>query len=383
MFCTLLLILGLSHITFFGSSVCNGEGAEEVNHVKHGYAWLYAQALDARHQADSTAGVYTYSNTSVNGINTVRHMAMLPTHMPAGPGFAVIGLGLGNEGLHGAEDGRAVYEQWKTNMQTIIRLAQQTGKTVVVTNNYPRGDYNETDYGYVKAMNLEMHEWEVPTVNFLGALDNCAGDGRWAIGYQNGADIYHPGQAGYVEMMHAFVPSLFDALSAHKAKPVRHTGEGTALTSRQRICFAPEGEVHAFTLAMRVRNMNALHLTMTLTAGTAPVIPALPADDAWHTLVIAHYYAAGKTYLYIDGVQQGDAVYGRLMLDAVTISGPCAVSDLHFWRSGMNADEVAAWETGKMLCSSLELYCPLNHGETDNLAQSKNIIHILNDNEKQ
>ena len=373
---TLLLILGLTPVTFFGSSVCNGQGAEEADHVKHGYAWLYAQLLDARHQEDTVAGVYTYSNTSVNGINTIRHMELLPTHLPADSGFAVIGLGLGNEGLHGAADQQAVYDQWRTNMQTIIRRAQETGKTVVVTNNYPRGDYNATDYGYVKAMNLEMHEWNVPTVNFLGALDNCAGNGRWAAGYQNGDDIYHPGQAGYVEMMHAFVPSLFDALTARKAKPVRRTGDGITLAEGQYIVFAPEDEVHAFTLAFRVKNISAMQLALRLRSGEVPTLPTMPTDAEWHTLVISHYYAAGKTYIYLDGAPQGSAADGKLLLDSVAISGACAISDLHFWRSGMNAEEVAAWQAGKMLCSSLELYCPLNGGSTDNLAQSMNTIQI-------
>lgn len=376
---TLLLILGLAHITFFGSSVCNGQGAEEVNHVKHGYAWLYAQLLDARHQADSAAGVYSYSNTSVNGINTIRHMEMLPTHLPADSGYAVIGLGLGNEGLHGAANQQAVYDQWKTNMHTIIRTAQQTGKTVVVTNNYPRGDYNATDYGYVKQMNLEMHEWDVPTVNFLGALDNCAGNGQWASGYQNGDDIYHPGQAGYVEMMHAFVPSLFDALEANKAEPTRQIGDGVTLTSNQRIVFVPEDTVHAFTLAFRVKNSSALNLVLGLKSGTAPDMPTMPTDANWHTLVISHYYAAGKTYVYLDGELQGSATDGTMLLNQVTLSGVCSISDLHFWRSGMNTDEVAAFEAGKMLCSSLELYCPLNSGSTDNIAQSMNSIKIIVD----
>ena len=376
---TLLLILGLAHITFFGSSVCNGQGAEEVNHVKHGYAWLYAQLLDARHQADSAAGVYSYSNTSVNGINTIRHMEMLPTHLPADSGYAVIGLGLGNEGLHGAANQQAVYDHWKTNMHTIIRTAQQAGKTVVVTNNYPRGDYNATDYGYVKQMNLEMHEWDVPTVNFLGALDNCAGNGQWASGYQNGDDIYHPGQAGYVEMMHAFVPSLFDALEANKAKPTRQTGEGVTLTSSQRIVITPEDTVHAFTLAFRVKNISALHLNWTLNAGTAPVVSSAIADANWHTVFVSHYYAAGKTYVYLDGELQGSATDGKMLLNQVTLSGVCSISDLHFWRSGMNADEVAAFEAGKMLCSSLELYCPLNSGSTANIAQSMNSIKIIID----
>ena len=377
MYCFLFIALLVTQITFFGSSVCNGQGAEEVENVKHGYAWQYAQMLSARHTADSTSGFYEYRNTSVNGINTVRHSVMLESHLLADSSvYTVIGLGLGNEGLHEATDKQAVYDQWKTNMNATVLRVQQAGKTVVVTNNYPRGDYNSTDYGYVKAMNLEMHEWDVPTVNFLGALDNCAGNGQWATGYQNGDDIYHPNTLGYAEMMHAFVPSLFDALQTHKTKPVRQTGNGVTLTATQRIEFMPEDTVHAFTLAFRVKNSSALNLALGLTSGSAPELPELPTDANWHTIVISHYYAAGKTYVYLDGLQQS-VTNGKILLNKVTLSGLCSISDLHFWRSGMNADEVAAFETGTMLCSSLEIYAPLNNGNTDNLAQSTNSIRLV------
>ena len=367
-------------ITFFGSSVCNGQGASEDGNIKHGYAWQYGQLLTARHSADPTLPEYVYSNTSINGNNTTNLLARYIGHMYGDCGqYVVIGLGLGNEGIHESANKQAIYNQWKTNMDSLIRLGGQEGKVMVATNNYPRGDYNSTDYGYVKAMNLEMHEWDIPTVNLLGALDNCAGNGQWASGYQNGDDIYHPNEAGHAEFMHTIVPSLFDALAAHKTKPARQTGEGVTLASNQSIVFAPEDEVHAFTLALRVKNISALNLALTLTSGTSPAMPTMPTDADWHTLVISHYYAAGKTYIYLDGVQQGSAVNEKILLDSVTISGLCSISDLHFWRSGMNVDEVAAFHAGKMLCSSLELYCPLNNDNTDNLAQSMNTIQLITD----
>ena len=366
-------------ITFFGSSVCNGQGASEDGNIKHGYAWQYGQLLAARHAADNTLPEYEYSNTSINGNNTTNLLARYKGHMFGDCGqYVVIGLGLGNEGIHGAANPQAVYNQWKTNMQSLIDLGEAEGKVMVATNNYPRGDYNATDYGYVKAMNLEMHEWDVPTVNFLGALDNCAGNGQWASGYQNGEDIYHPNEAGHTEFMHAIVPSLFDALEAHKAKPTRQTGEGLTLASDQRIVLTPEDEVHAFTLAFRVKNISALNINWTLTSGTAPQVGSDIMDASWHTVVVSHYYAAGKTYVYIDGTQQS-VTNGQLLLNTVALSGACSISDLHFWRSGMNADEVAAWQSGKMLCSSLEIYAPLNGGSTANLAQSTNTIQLTTD----
>lgn len=367
-----------NRITFFGSSVCNGQGASEDGNIKHGYAWQYGQLLADRHENMDEAGDYEYSNASINGNNTLNLLARYKGHMYGDCGsYVVIGLGLGNEGLHGAPDQQAIYNQWKTNMAKLIELGEDEGKVMVATNNYPRGDYNATDYNFVKQMNLEMHEWDIPTANFLGALDNCKGDGQWADGYQVNGDIYHPTEAGHTEFMHTIVPSLFDALAAGKAKPARQTGEGIALGTTKKIVFTPEDEVHSFTLAFRVANISSLNLAFSLVEGEAPAKPeALPTDDDWHTVVISHYYAAGKTYVYLDGVQQS-VTDGKMLLQVLTISGQCSISDLHFWRAGMNADEVAAFEQGKMLCSSLELYCPLNNDNIANLAQSTNVIQLI------
>ena len=120
-----------------------------------------------------------------------------------------------------------------------------------------------------------------------------------------------------------------------------------------------------------------MQIKLDVNDGVAPVQPAvLPTDANWHTIVISHYYAAGKTYIYFDGIQQSVAD-GKMLLSKVNLGGDCKVSDLHFWRAGMNADEVAAFEAGKMLCSSLELYCPLNNDNIDNIAQSTNGIQLV------
>lgn len=167
---------------------------------------------------------------------------------------SILGLGLGNEGLHEAADKDATYAQWKNNIQKLVAQMQAEGKKPVVTNNYPRGDYNATDYAYAKKMNLEMHEWDIPTVNFLGALDNCKGNGQWADGYQVSGDIYHPTTEGHVEFMHAFVPSLFDALAQGKALLARQSvSDGLMLTSKKQLVVVPEDQAHSFTLAVNLK----------------------------------------------------------------------------------------------------------------------------------
>ena len=362
-------------ITFFGSSVCNGQGADDM----HGYAYQYGQLLAARHAADSSLPEYEYSNASINGNNTLNLLARYKGHMFGDCGkYVVIGLGLGNEGLHEATNKQATYNQWKHNMDSLINIAQDEGKVVIATNNYPRGDYNATDYGYVKQMNLEMQEWNIPTVNLLGALDNCKGDGQWADNYQVSGDVYHPTTEGHTEFMHTIVPSLFDALEANKPMPTRQTGEGLALASTDTLVFLPEDRVHSFTLAMRLKIASADNVILLYTDEGKKTItlPSQICDNGWHTLMMTHYYAAGKTYYYIDGTL-GNSDTEQLLLNAVRIGGAdMRVSDLHFWRSAMNAEEAAALHTGKMLCSSLEIYAPLNNASLANIAQSTNTLYI-------
>ena len=360
-------------ITFFGSSVCNGQGADNM----HGYAWQYGQLLAERYAQNSDLTDFEYSNASVNGNNTLNLLARFNGHLTGDCGeYVVIGLGLGNEGLHEAANKQAVYEQWKTNMQLLISKAQAEGKTVVATNNYPRGDYNADDYNYVKQMNLEMHEWDIPTVNFLGALDNLQGNGQWADGYQVAGDIYHPTTEGHSEFMHTIVPSLFEALEAGKQKPTRQTGEGLQLAAADKIVFTPEDQPHSFTIAMRIKTDKYGKIGVINTDDDAIDIefPQLLADNNWHTLIMTHYYAAKKVISYIDGVQ-AEAKTAQMLLKDIVIGGvDIQVADLFFYRAGMNQQEVAALVQGKMLCSSLELYAPLNNNDITNIAQSTNTV---------
>lgn len=354
-------------ITFFGSSVCNGQGATEVSYMKHGYAWQLGQLLTD----------YEYSNASINGNNTTNLLARYKGHLLADCGkYVVIGLGLGNEGLHEATDKQTVYNQWKQNMTTLINLFEQEGKYVIATNNYPRGDYNATDYAYVKQMNLEMHEWDIPTVNFLGALDNCQGNGQWADGYQVAGDIYHPTEAGHTQFMYAFVPSLFDALAQGKPMPNRQTGNGLYLTHTESLHFSPKNVVGSYAVAVCVKTTAKGSFAQLRLNGTATPIafPESATDGQWHTLLLSHYHAAGQTFIYLDGKQIDNyadtQTIGEVVLGGINMQ----VSDWMFYRSALNADEVQAVEAGKLLRSSLELYCPLNDGNLDNMAQSTNTI---------
>ena len=73
-------------------------------------------------------------------------------------------------------------------------------------------------------MNLAINGWDVPSVNFLGAVDD--GTGKWAKGFWH--DSLHPNAAGHDELLRTFVPTLFEAIEQGKATPVRSTTGGFA-----------------------------------------------------------------------------------------------------------------------------------------------------------
>ena len=152
-------------MSVFGSSVANGQGAENFR----GYAYLYGEQLKKRtDRGDSEYPLYT-SGVSIGGNTTTNLLNRYDDVIHDFGHFVVIGLSLGNEGIHGAGNPEAIFNQFANNMQTLISKLRADGKEVVVMNNYTRGDYNDTDYSYVKRTNMLIHKWDVPSVNTLGS----------------------------------------------------------------------------------------------------------------------------------------------------------------------------------------------------------------------
>lgn len=368
-------------ITVMGSSVPRGIGATD----NYGYMWLYNDILDG-------LGNWYISNISVSGNNTTNLLDRYDELVTDGAPYVVYALSLGNEGIHEASDKNAVYNQWKTNMQTLVSKARADGKTVVVTGNYARADFSEADYTAVKNMNLEIHQWDMPSVNLLGAIDN--GEGRWASGYDAG-DTYHPNGAGHAEMALTIPPTLFDALKAGKALPVRDDSGSKSLSGRQVIDIHPQGTIHPFTVSFGVKttasgailsffngeNLRSVNVTDGGTLNYDSISGSTTvADGAWHQVTLTHFYARGETVLYVDGVRQG-SLTEKILTDALYVGYAAAdvtasFREVFFWRSGMNDEEIEALQDGAMLKSSLEVYAPLAGGSLDNKAQSTNVISL-------
>lgn len=369
-------------ISTMGSSVANGQGATDMK----GYAYMFGELLKKRYSENKGQNWET-SGVSVNGNNTLKVLERWNKDLLGDcSGYVIYGLSLGNEGIH--ESGQASFDQFRDNMLLLIQKARDVNKYPVVTNSYTRGDFNSADYEYVKQMNLLIHEWDVPSINLLGAIDD--GFGKWATGYQVEGDIYHPTTEGHAEFSYAFVPSLFDAIESGKSLPERKTGTYYTFDANEEkahLEFTPEETIHPFTLSFDVKTLDlGIIASFTeLSSSTSGILRidesgyviydspisgniqsnVSVTDNQWHKISLSHYYAQGRTILYIDDAKVGE-LSEKLLAETFKIndntnsSSILSYRDLFFYRSAMNIEEITALNSGKMLKSSLEIYAPLD-----------------------
>lgn len=388
-------------ISQMGSSVSFGWGATN----NQGYSYRYNQLLSERFAANKGAN-WSISNISIGGNATPDLLNRWESDLlNDNSKYVVYALSLGNEGIMGG--GQAKFDQFKNNMILLINKARAAGKIPIVANCYANGGYTSVEYNFVKQMNLLINEWDVPSYNLLGADDDETG--KWVTGYV--MDAAHPNTDGHIEFYHTIVPSLFDALTAGKPQPVKQNGNswlraGTSVTS-DKFNIIPENIMHSFTNVVDIRTtatgviatftsnstqgllriesngmLSYLSPGATTLTGTAAVN-----DGQWHKISLTHYYALGKTNVYVDNTLVG-SVSEKLVPTEFTINpetAPTAVDyrDWMLYRSAMNNSEITALNAGKMLKSSLEIYAPLDEQKlisTDtlvNLAQSTNKIQRI------
>ncbi len=378
-------------VCVYGSSVANGQGAD----YQQGYGYLYGEQLKKRYADGTSENAFYTSNVSIGGNNTKDLHNRYDDILHDFGKYVIIGLSMGNEGIHDAADQQAIFNQFRDNMLSLIAKLRADGKIPVVVNNYTRSDYNASDYSYIRQMNMLIHSWDVPSFNSLGSIDD--GAGHWAEGYI--ADAFHPNTDGHREFMYGFVPSLFDALVAGKPLPVRDTTGDLAIDNAASLKLTPEGTVHSFTVSARVKGTGAGNIIsfgdrsvsvdqegyITYNAGSlqrAGNITSSSAvlnDGEWHDIALSHYYARGASILYIDGKPAGETAERMALDDDIRFGeSPREFSEINFWRAGMNEDEMTAHHNGEMLKSSLEVYSPMKVGEDGkiaNLAQSTNSLY--------
>jgi lysophospholipase L1-like esterase len=401
-------------IAVFGSSVANGTG-DELGH--EGYTGRLREMMAPRG--------WEVVNQSRGGDNT---LTMAPRFapvgapqpntkylLPANPSYVLLGLSLGNEGIANPEKD-AIYKQFETGMHGFIDRSRENHIIPIVTNCYTRNTFTDVEYGYTRRMNLLINTWDVPSVNFLGAVDD--GTGKWAKGFW--WDALHPNASGHDEMTTTFVPTLFDAIEQGKPLPKKSTAAGYARVTggASPIAFAVADKMHPFAMSVDVRaqsdgtvaavsgstltattgmkqipaagrgaareleetSLNAAapftatigvaHGVWTYTAANGTTVAStVKADAAWHQVLVSHYTARGETLFFVDG-QLAGRTPERLEPTRFVVGGPGAgarppapkqadFKDLMIYRSAINADEAEAMAKGTLLQSSLEVYAPL------------------------
>ena len=387
-------------ISAFGSSVCNGQGADGYR----GYAYLYGQQCENRTKRGQSEYAFHVSGVSIGGNNTQNLLDRYDEMIHDFGKYVIIGLSMGNEGIHGASNPDGIYNQFRDNMLTLIDKMHADGKVVVVMNNYTRGDYNSQAYTYIKNMNRLIHRWNVPSINTLGAIDN--GEGKWADGYE--ADTYHPTNSGHVQFMRAMPASLFDALEQGKPQPVRDTEQSTTLDNGAVLKFKGEATINPLTVTVRIKGDEAGQvLAFTSGASKKATVSILEGGfvqyastakdtivssrqlirdaDTWYDITLTNYYAQKRTLLYVNHTLVGEVAEASTPGE-FTVGDPDKAlgrqyAELSFWRSAMNALEIADHNEGEMMKSSLDIYSPLSDKikteEVENLAQSLNKAHYV------
>ena len=411
-------------IAVFGSSVANGTG-DDLG--KEGYTGRLRGLIAPRG--------WEVLNQSRGGDNT---KTMAPRFAPEGapdpkvrylltvnPGYALLGLSLGNEGIQNGTtkvEKDVIYNQFESGMRGFVERSRLHHIVPIITLAYTRNDFTAVEYEYTRRINLAINGWDVPSVNFLGAVDD--GTGKWAKGFWH--DSAHPNAAGHDELARTFVPTLFEAIEQGKAAPVRSTATGFARVEggTSVISFTPQESMHPFAFGVTVRtaregrvaSVSGSTLTATMAmkteeraggrgplqfetttlANAGPFLASIgvqngvwiyqsangsivrsdvKADRASHRVLISHYTARGETLFFVDGKLAG-ATAERLEPKSFALDGEADFRDLLVYRSALNADEVLALEGGRLLQASLEVYSPLaetafpSGGAVKNLAQS-------------
>ena len=404
-------------IAGFGSSVAFGTGDE---YGKEGYTGLLRamlapkgwEVLNQSRGGDTTKLLATRWAPEGTPDSRTRYL------LPVSPSYVIIGLSLANEGIFEArtkEEKDAVFQQYADGIHGFIAKARQQNMVPIVTLCYPRSVYTPVEYEYIRRMNVLENSWDVPTVNFLGALDD--GNGRWARGFM--FNDKHPNASGHQELALTFVPTLFEALEKGKptpSMPAVARGFARITDASAPLMFTPESTMHPFAISMTVRTQGSGMLAAisgsTLAAKMAQkrsgggsfavefeeanlsadrpftstigvengkwtytsadgkrVTSSAAADVQWHQIVLSHYRPEVRRCS--SSTESWRALWRSAWnRHSFVIGGPGSAKgapapkeadykDVFLFRSALNLDEVAVLNQGKMLQASLEVYAPL------------------------
>jgi len=368
---------GNKTIVVLGSSVAAGwvTSYKEKYDMQNGYAARLGRLIES--------SGWTVKNISIPGFDTKNTIARFEKDvLPLNPRSVFIGLSLANEGLT-TENPDSVFARYHDGITKLIDLCRKHNMVPVVGLCYSNNDYSNTQYEYLKRMNLLISSWDVPCINLLGAIDD--GSGHFPERYT--FDTGHPDDRGHEELFYAFVPDLFDALIQKKnfSKPPVNGEKFITLGKQgnfQQISYVPGEVMHPFTMGFSFRTSGDGLLGEIITSGAVAsrilvnnegnlvyqskenliVSNLKPEKNKWHQIMITHGYLVQKTTLYLDGVFQCSCEEQIEPTGFIIGNGQekSDYRDLRIFRSALNHDEVRVISEGNSLTGSLEVMAPLD-----------------------
>lgn len=383
------------NVTFFGSSVCKGAGAED----NHGYA----HQLFHNNNSINTEK-FKYFNASTGGDNTLRverFDRLTKKLYPTNPNIVVIGLSLGNEGIGYPtnEIGRErIVEQFRSRLLTMADSLHNQGMQPVIVNCYANTFFNDAQYNSTKKMNRIINTWDYPSINVLGTIDD--GTGKWVDGFVN--DPWHPSYEGHTEMSYAFVPSLFEAITQGKKTPKLDWNPSFYTLKNEKavteaLSFNVEHTMHSFSISFKFKGVKdgsiagftangerseiSTDFYYAKYKGLKEIYPKHQAKN-WNHVVLSHNYANQRTQFFLNGKLVGE-VKEQLSPSEIHFGGTAEtmdIKDVCIYRSSLNEDEAQDLFENKFIQSSLEFYNPMTKpisGKAlENQAQSLSILKI-------
>ncbi|MCJ7581744.1 MAG: GDSL-type esterase/lipase family protein [Candidatus Aminicenantes bacterium] len=392
-------------IAILGSSMAAGwvTSREAKFDMKNGWAFRLERLLAPKG--------YRVINISMPGDTTDKVLDRLEKDLfPLDPDIVIISLSLENEGIRGLWDKepQKVYADFRDNLKIIIEKCKKNGISPVVASCYASDNFTEDwHYAFIKKMNLELAQWQIPGINLLGALDD--GTGRFVEGIT--FDLDHPDSVGHEELFHSIVPGMFDKIlqgiplsnksTSNGFFPVRRREQTTPLS------YISEHPIHSYTMHFEVRSMSPGTIASILgyqgrssqliwldesrfqyisADGQEHFIKTDIEGKSWNGVCISHRFIMGETRIFINGNPVFRIEEDLLPLQFI-LGGPggdspkfeSSRSDYREWmvyRTALNTDEAITLHQGILLQPSLELYVPLSEPDWENDEPLKN--HALN-----
>ena len=284
-------------ISVFGSSVadgayCGGNCSGTALNTSAPAGGCYQSRLREYQASASESTKRSVFNNCHGGDSTTKLLNRFDQMVATKAGIVFIGLSLANEGLRcctplmtpakckACHD--EIFEHYSAGMTELVTKIRALGASPIIAGCYPNSDYTADEYVYIQRMNLLTQSWDVPNINFLGAIDD--GFGRWTEGYH--ANGGHPNDLGSTEMYHTIVPTIFDAIAAGKPNLVPRSTSGGCVTFNGtsdpavgvEVVIPTAHTMHSFTLRFDFRTSTAIDAAIAIIdATTIPVPTPAPA----------------------------------------------------------------------------------------------------------